>query len=302
LAIAFPPRTSGYAAVYDGTRVVAESHSAEVNAETLFDIGSIVKTFTAVAVLRLADAHKLSLDASISKYIAGVPADKAPITIRDLLTHRSGLVRYVSDGDFIKISRDDVVKVAMTTPLSHPPGTVEEYADTNYHLLAVIIELITHKPFAEYIEATILKPLHLDHTMFYGDPRIARLHVAKGFVDGVEKGDAATFPLTWSIIGAGGMLSDAKDMSRWIDWIARQHRAEFEQPPMKRWSAGFEIRTKPPMVLKGGANDYGYLAAIGYVPGTERRAVVLINRMSSKAPGAHHTMLHDLLAPEPRVQ
>src|SRR5579884_2177820 len=106
LAIAFPAGTSGYAAVYDGTHVVAETASPGVDADTLFDIGSIVKTFTAVAVLRLADEHKIALDDSIAKYIDGVPADKRAITIRDLLTHRSGLVRYVSDGDFIKISRD----------------------------------------------------------------------------------------------------------------------------------------------------------------------------------------------------
>ena len=311
LAEVLPRDASGIAAILESRRVVFETMSGMARREeqipiteaTEFDVGSIAKTFTAVAVLRLAESGKLALDDPIGRFFHGVPADKQAITVAHLLKHTSGLVRYVSESDFEDMTRDEAIRRILIAPVRRPPGVAEEYADSNYIYLAAIVEVVTHQPFAEYIRASILDPLGLTRTMFYGDPRLSHLPVAIGYLGGTQKGDPRAWPLTWSILGAGGMLSDLGDLARWIDSVAggqllsEQFQREVLRPGLKRWTAGWEVQTEPfgTVVSKGGANDFGHSAAIAFVESTNVRAIVLLNSHSPSESALHHTVAKELL-------
>lgn len=137
-------------------------------AESQFLIGSITKTFTAVAIMRLFEQKKLSLSDPLSKYVSLFPKSDE-ITIRHLLSHRSGIKNYTELPDMAQwlgeeISPLRLVEKVMDFPLGFEPGSMYSYSNTNYVLLGIIIEQITGTSYAKYLEANVLKPADLSST------------------------------------------------------------------------------------------------------------------------------------------
>lgn len=133
--------------------------------DTAFRLGSITKQFTAASILQLADAGKLSLDDKISKYYAKAPATWSAITIKHLLTHRSGIPSYTNLPEFFEkqagVSRtpEEIVELTSQMPLAFEPGTKFEYDNTGYVLLGYVIEKVTGQPYAAYLQDHIFGPL-----------------------------------------------------------------------------------------------------------------------------------------------
>lgn len=137
-------------------------------------IGSETKTFTATAVLELVDDGKVGLDDPISKYIKGVPNGNH-IAVRDLLDMRSGLFSYSADDAFIKafltnpdrpFTPKELLAYAFKHPNQFPPGSKFQYCNTNYILLGLLVEKMTGENLRDVIEHRVLRPSHLDHTLF----------------------------------------------------------------------------------------------------------------------------------------
>jgi len=144
-----------------------------VTASTPFHVASTGKPFTAMAILRMAQENKLSLDDSLSKFFPGLPYPG--ITVNMLLSHRSGLPNYVyfvpnSDWDKNKkATNNDVLNMLYTEqpPRSYPPGKRFSYSNTNYVLLALIIEKISGEKFPEYMKKNIFDPLEMRNTFVF---------------------------------------------------------------------------------------------------------------------------------------
>lgn len=144
-----------------------------VNENTAFHLASTGKTFTAVAILRMAENGQLSLNDSLSKFFPGFPYHG--ITVRMLLSHRSGLPNYIyfipnSDWDQTKpVTDKDVLNLLYTEkpPPYFYPDRRFEYSNTNFVLLALIIEKISGMPYPEYMKTNFFEPLHMDHTYVY---------------------------------------------------------------------------------------------------------------------------------------
>jgi CubicO group peptidase (beta-lactamase class C family) len=147
---------------------------APVSDSTPFHIASTSKTFTGIAILRMVQENKLSLDDSVTKFFPGLPYPG--ITVKMLLNHRSGLPNYVY---FIPNSKKwdqkqtatnaDVLNILYT---EHPnksfsPGKRFSYSNTNYVLLALIIEKLSGISFPQYMKATYFDPLQMRHTYIY---------------------------------------------------------------------------------------------------------------------------------------
>ena len=142
------------------------SYKHEVNKHTAFDIASITKPFTAAAILKLMEDGKVDIDAPVKKYLPKFPYDD--ITVKMLLTHRSGLMDYlnfidgsgwdksinVTNNDLLDIIADNKGKVQI-----NKPGTVYRYSNTNYSLLALIVEKASGKSYANYLDLTFFMPL-----------------------------------------------------------------------------------------------------------------------------------------------
>jgi D-alanyl-D-alanine carboxypeptidase len=148
---------------------------APASPDAAFRIGSISKTFTAVAVLQLVDEGKIGLDRPVNTYLPGLLKRGDVITIRELLQHRSGLgtTTFPSDGTWI----DGVQKACNTTydPVAvvkaadlqlFEPGTNFNYANAGYTALELVIQKVTGKPYAQVLDERIVQPLHLTRTSF----------------------------------------------------------------------------------------------------------------------------------------
>lgn len=144
-----------------------------ITASTPFHVASASKPLTAIAILRMAQENKLSLDDSITKFFPGLPYPG--ITVKMLLNHRSGLPNYVyfvpgSDWDITKnVTNNDVLNLLYTAqpPRSYPPGKHFSYSNTNYVLLALIIEKVSGEKFPEYMKKNIFDLLQMRNTFVF---------------------------------------------------------------------------------------------------------------------------------------
>lgn len=174
--------------LYGGPKAVTTS-GAPADLHTTYDIGSCSKTFTAVSIFQLIETGQISLDDPVSKFFPEYETGR-DITVYHLLHMRSGIKDYVNDpmgfwgitdeneiDQFIaRFYRDDVsdkelLKYLYAAPLYFTPGTNMSYSNTDYHLLALIIEQITGMKFCDYVQAHIFEICGLEHTtsMAIGD-------------------------------------------------------------------------------------------------------------------------------------
>jgi D-alanyl-D-alanine carboxypeptidase len=192
-----------------------------------FRIGSNTKTFIDTVILQLADERKLSLDDTLDKFKLPVKVPNAHhITVRQLGEMRSGIIDLYFSPEFqayqFKIGdKFDVlpwVQKALDHPALFPPGKQFDYSNTNYILLGMVIEAVTHRSAASEVENRILKPYHLTNTSYpVSDPGMPDPH-AHGYTLNAKGGwDDETVSLPPAATGAAGvMISDAADMRRWV--------------------------------------------------------------------------------------
>lgn len=186
--------------------------------DTIFDIGSITKQFTAAAILKLEMQGKVSTDDKITKYFRNVPPDKSNITIHDLLRHSAGLPSVVG-GDFDKITESEFVEKVMSTPLRFESGTRFGYSNVGYSLLALIIEKVSGRKYEQFLYENLWRPAGMEMTG-YSRPSFNKDLIATGYKEDAEwgkpnekgwAGDAPYLHLT----GNGGILSTTGDMYGW---------------------------------------------------------------------------------------
>jgi CubicO group peptidase (beta-lactamase class C family) len=264
---------SGSVLVADSRGVVLDTARGRgLTTRTLYDVGSVAKLFTAAAVVALEQRGALDLDVPIARYLPHVPARDAGITIRRLLTHTSGL-----PGDFAGDLEALTARQAVTRILAlHPaaPGRFV-YSNAGYVLLAAIVQRVARTPFQTYVRERLLRRARLTATGWYGDPQLRRAPRADGYVGGVDRGTAGARPLSWSIVGAGGMLSTTHDLYRWARALDagrildRTHtrellRGEVALPGQPGVEAGFGgvVAATPhgSVVATGGGTDFGFTA------------------------------------------
>lgn len=136
-----------------------------VTAETVFKIGSISKPIIAMGIMLLIEDGKISLDDKVSKFLDGTPETWKDITVRNLLSHTSGIIREAPGFDSAKIQQDaDVIKTAYPLPLNFTAGEKFEYSNVGYFSLAEIIRKVSGKPWSEFLAERIFKPLGMNST------------------------------------------------------------------------------------------------------------------------------------------
>jgi SSS family transporter len=143
--------------------------------DTIFDMASLTKCLaTATAIMQLYEAHKLAFDDPVAKYLPefaplNAPAGKQNVTIRELLTHYSGLPPDIDLKDSWGLAAPDKaegIRRAMASPLTTTPGTHFEYSDVNYITLGVLVEKLSGQPLDVYAQQHIFTPLKMAHTRY----------------------------------------------------------------------------------------------------------------------------------------
>ncbi|HEV2707390.1 MAG TPA: serine hydrolase [Pyrinomonadaceae bacterium] len=191
--------------------------------ETVFDIGSLTKQFTAAAILKLEEQGKLRVADPLSKYLPGVPEDKAAITLHHLLTHSAGL-QDVFGGDYEVMTRDGIVRAALDSKLMWSPGTRYRYSNSGYSLLGVVIELVSGMSYERFLRTHLFEPAGLKKTGYRlatWSPR----ELAVGYRNNerwgtpLDKAWAEDGPW-WNLRANGGLLSTVGDLYRWGQALA----------------------------------------------------------------------------------
>jgi D-alanyl-D-alanine carboxypeptidase len=197
-----------------------------MSVEDRFRVGSVTKSFVATVVLQLVAEGKLSLDDTVEQWLPGLVPNGSAITIRELLSHRSGLFDYVGDrailAPYVSGHLDHVwtplqiVRMATKHKPLFAPGAdgKQSYSNTGYVLLGLVIEKATGHSLAEELNARIFRPLRLEHTSFPASPTIAGRH-AHGYTKAVGPTTVDITEISPSLFGAaGGVVSTPADVAR----------------------------------------------------------------------------------------
>jgi D-alanyl-D-alanine carboxypeptidase len=183
-----------------------------VSPDTKFPIGSITKPFTAMAIMMLVEEGKVNLDKPISQYLADLPPQWRPLTLRQLLSHTAGLAEDYSwqkikqPQDFIKKGKPD---------LDFPPGEASSYSNTGFFLAGLVIEKVSNQPYGDFLRDRIFAPLGMKQTQ-------AKLesvpNLASGYIwnDHLNKVGITEDPITQAAYSAGSIMSTASDMAKWV--------------------------------------------------------------------------------------
>ena len=244
---------SGAVLVADSSRVLLNQGYGWANealrvpntAGTIFDIGSITKTFTTNAVLKLASEGLLGVHDSLRRFFSDAPPDKRNITLHQLMTHTSG-IEDPPIGDYDPVTLDSLRKVVFASPLLSPPGTRYSYSNAGITLLAMVIARVTGMEFETFLRERLLLPGGLRQTG-YNLPRWDTSRMAHTYTPPVDHGTplarlrASRGPRAM-LLANGGLLSTTHELYLWElalrgggaiadDAIARQFAVQFERSP-----------------------------------------------------------------------
>ncbi len=252
--------------------------NAPLDTSSVFRIASMTKSFTALAILQLRDAGRLSLDDPAEHYVPEMAqlryatSDAPRITIRHLLTHSAGFPEDNPWGDQQLAATDAQLAemVRSGIPFSNAPGVAYEYSNFGFALLGRIVANVSGQPYARYIQERVLQPLGMTSTtMEARDVPSSRLAHGYRLQDGQWLEEP---PLPDGAFGAmGGMLTSAADLSRWVALMldAWPPRNGDESPVLKRSSlremqqiarysgAGASMTSGGALSLTAGGYGYG---------------------------------------------
>jgi CubicO group peptidase (beta-lactamase class C family) len=194
----------------------------KLSTKTAFQLASVSKQFTAVSILQLVEKGKISLEDRVEQHIPGFPYDSS-ITIRSLLTHKSGLSDYTFSLDKYydkktPLTNAKVVQMMIDIKpgIDYRPNKAFHYNNTNYMLLAYIVERISGKDFRSYVKENIFIPAGMTESFIY-DPQHPELlkKSATGYVPKGNGSVVANFDHLDGVTGDKGIYSTVEDMFLW---------------------------------------------------------------------------------------
>ena len=214
----------------------------KIDAHTNFRLASVTKQFTAMAIMLLVHDGKLGYEQPLTEIFPGFPAYGKSITVRHLLNHTSGLIDYedlmakqygnTPDDQIPQISDAGVLALlekADTTKF--PVGTKWEYSNSGYCVLAMVVEKVSGKSFAQFLKERIFVPLRMANTLAYEKGKNEVPNRAYGYTpqgNGFRETDQSS---TSATLGDGGVYTSVDDMARWDD--ALQHHTLLSEKEMQ---------------------------------------------------------------------
>ena len=233
---------------YEGLKEVLKGDP--IDSSTSFHLASVSKTFTAMAVLKLWEDGKLQIDDKVEKYIPGFPFNQ--ITIRNLLSHRSGLPNYVYFAEQVGwntrnyLHNDDMLKLLVKNRSKlriGRPNAYFDYCNTNYALLAIIIEKVSGKSYASYLDQTFFSPIGMSNTFVFDINKTEKVLPSFKYNNRKE-------PMMFldAIYGDKNVYSTARDLLKWD--IALNSGKLFKQETLNEAFRGYSYERR-------GVKNYG---------------------------------------------
>jgi CubicO group peptidase (beta-lactamase class C family) len=248
--------------------------------DTVAPIGSITKSFTAVALVQLATQGKVNLQASLKTYLPNAVEPGASARISDVLTHTSGLAEYCGE-DWVQRTKAELVAVCTAQPLAANPGTVS-YSNVGYSLLAAVVEEVSGQTWEDYLRDHVFAPAAMTRSGWMFQSRDAS-DFAVGYLNdepqGVEADRIAQFRgEVWNLKGNGGLQASASDMYRYYTFMmglppsihepmTSPHTAEYSPGVREGYGFAFRIdRVDKLYRMGGGGSDGVFLSYFMWLP------------------------------------
>jgi len=186
---------------------------------TNYRLASMTKQFTAAAVLALVDEGRLSLDDPLHKWLPSLPPAAAAVTIRELLTHTSGLLDYedlIPSATTQQVHDADVLRLLESQNRTYfVPGTSYRYSNTGYALLALIVAQASGRDFATFLRERLFAPLGMRTTIAYQAGVSSVAQRAFGYTLQQGRWERTDQSVTSAVLGDGGVYSSIDDLAKW---------------------------------------------------------------------------------------
>ena len=252
---------NGEVVLNQGYGLADRAQKKPFTADTLFDLASISKQFTAAAVLKLEQQGKLKVLDKLSRFFPSAPPDKAGITLHQLMTHTSGIPDSIGD-EYDVMTRESFLKGVFATPLVHSPGGRFVYSDAGYSMLAAVVEVASGHTLGDFLRDQIFQPAGMHHTGLQPNAedraRLAHGHTLQG-----DWGTSLDHPYApdgpwWNLRGNGGILTTTGDLLLWDKALrgdavlSKAEREKFQRPyvketgaPEPKYAYGWSVTTSP---------------------------------------------------------
>jgi len=198
---------------------VAGPDGHPVTPQTSFILGSMSKSFTALAIMQLVELGQVDLDAPVQQYIPWfrvASADESGrITVRHLLNHTSGLPTNAPRAEGETLTLEAHVRALESVTLVHKPGTRHEYSSPNYQILGLLVETVSGQSFGEYVQQHIFSPLEMKHS-FVSQPVAMQAGMATGHQYWFGFPVAADLPYEDGRLPTSALISSAEDMGHYL--------------------------------------------------------------------------------------
>lgn len=195
-------------------------YSVKVKTESPFKIASLTKPLTAIAIMQLVENEKISLDDKIESYVDSIPASWKPITIRQLLTHTSGLADYFQAPAWswknswrLDLTHREFLQMCSKSPMAYQPGEKMKYCNTGYYLLGMVIEKASNMSYAEYLSQHIFKPIGMSHSQRDRSQLVIHDRASGYTLNNGELENSEYTSDTWAY-SEGGVITTAEDLAK----------------------------------------------------------------------------------------
>lgn len=267
--------------------------------ETAIGIASISKQFTAAAILKLAEAGRLKITDPLSRFLPEAPADKAGLTLHDLLSHSAGMPPGDVVDDFEVTSKAELLERVLAAKVVGPPGEEWRYSNAGYNLLAFVIERASGKTYESFVSNQLFRAAGMLDSGFPREGHLRDKDIAHAYRAWFDEGTPANWPRSnYRPFGSGTAFSTAADLYRWQQAlesgrILRPESAKLltaphiriggEDSPFYGYGAFVEQQKAGTFIERSGDWERGYNAAWHRWP--EERLTLIVTSNSTTAAG-----------------
>lgn len=279
--------------------------------QTVFQIASLTKQFTATGILMLQEQKLLNVNDTLSKYIPDYP-NGDNITIYNLLTHTSGIPEYLdyaesidSENHTLTYTPEELIELFKNEPFNFNAGTAFEYSNSNYILLGYIIEKVSTMKYEDYIENNIIMPLNLTSTGFLSNEAASKNKSIGYYFINKHSNEHAEAPKTEGLMSysAGEIYSTSEDLLKWENAlfseqvITKESLDQMFTPYLNNYSYGwftYENADEDKIVFHSG-NLPGYTSFVEKNLNKNYLIIILCNENIDETINNLSTELSDLL-------
>jgi CubicO group peptidase (beta-lactamase class C family) len=275
------------AVIRDGKVLLARGYgqanvelSVPATTDSVFKLASLTKPFTATAIMMLVEEGKISLDGRIAEHLTNLPSQWSRVTVRQALSHTSGLVDYLRVPGWswrsswrLDLTPDEFIKFASEASPSFAPGAEIKYSNTGFYLLGMLIEKVSGKTYGQFLAERIFQPLLMTATRRDTLTNIVP-NRASGYVfsDGALRNAEYTSE-TWAY-AEGGIISTISDLAKWDAALYTEKlvkRSSLEQ----MWTPARLNGGGPAIIGDNGAGKPNYYGLGWYISQQRGRKIIL---------------------------